>query len=144
LIIFLIGAVLIPASMLGAASAIQIRNQPGNCAGVDAWLRETNTRFSAAEGMAGSVDRLGGGVSAADLLRVSDSYHQALLAQMQSNPPAPAQSVNKLVATYFQYMSENWSGWADNSYVTVHNYLATRDLSSQLHDAEIALDAHCS
>ena len=107
-------------------------------------MRASMTRFSAAEGVAGSVDRLSGGASTDDLRKVADAYANAADAQKTSAPPASAAKVSALLTTYYQYMSDNWNGWISNSYVSVHDYLALRKLADQLHAAETALQTHCS
>lgn len=143
-VIFLLGALVLPASILGTAVAYQSRNAPSDCAGRDPWMRQTTTRFLNAEGAAGAVDRFAYSVTSQAMQEVADSYAAAAAAQKASNPPPPLVSLNALVVTYFQDTSENWTGWIDRPYLNVHNYLEQRALDKQLHAAEAAIEDHCA
>jgi hypothetical protein len=143
-LIFLLGALVLPGAILGVSATVQSRAVPSDCAGRDAWTRDAAARLADAEGVAGAVDRLRGGASADALQSVANSYAQAASEQKASDPPPSDAKVNSLLVTYFQYMSDNWSGWIDNPYVSVHNYLQTQALDKALHDAQKAAEVHCS
>ena len=140
---FLLGALILPAAILGTSAAVQSRAVPSDCAGRDAWTRESSTRLANAEGAAGSVDRLNG-ASADAMQSVANSYAKAASEQKASNPPASDAKVSELLVVYFQYMSDNWNGWIDNPYVSVHNYLQTQALDKQLRDAQKTAEVHCT
>lgn len=142
-LILLLGALILPGAVIGASAAVQSHGVPIDCTGRDAWARDASARLADAEGAAGSVDRLNGAASQA-MQGVADAYAKAAVEQKASNPPASEAKINDLLVVYYQYMSDNWNGWIDNPYVSVHNYLETRALDAQLGAAQKAAEAHCS
>jgi hypothetical protein len=142
LIVFLVGLLIIPGAILGGSIALESGQAPVECQHRDVWLRDSTTRFAAAEGVAGSVQRYYGGDS--QLKTVVDAYNKAAAEQKASNPPAADAQSNDLVVQYYQWMSENWNGWIAQPYISVHSDLDLKAQAENVHQAFLASKDHCA
>ena len=141
LILFIAGALLIPAGVLAGSIAVESRGGTSGCARRSAWLHDDVTRFAAAEGAAGAVDRFK--KPDADLAGVAKAYAGAESEQRASNPPASDDASNQLIAKYFQMMSENWNGWVEHRFLSVHTIYDVTAVTDSLHEALLASQKRC-
>lgn len=140
--IILVGLLIIPSGILASSVAIEAGTTPSDCQNRELWLRDTTTRFAAAEGAAGAVDRYSG--TSIKLSGVAAAYAAAAKAQLASSPPASDQQSNEMIAQYFQWMSENWTSWVTQRYYSAHTDADLLVQATQIHDALAAAETHCS
>jgi len=139
--IILLGLVIIPSGVLAGSVAIESGKKPSDCQHRALWLQDTITRYTVVEGASHDVDRYSG--TSVNLSRMADAYAKSATDQLASNPPASDSESNRLIAQYFQWVHDNWTGWVSQRYYSTHTDLELTTQSTQIHDALVASETHC-
>ena len=140
--IILVGLLILPSGILVGSVALHGGKTPGDCQHRETWLRDSTTRFAAAEGAAGSVDRYSG--TSVKLSSVANAYAKAAAAQLASSPPGSDTESNSLIAQYFQWMTENWTGWVNQRYYSTHTDAELLLQAKQIQAALTSSESHCA